>query len=371
MSSNIILPPKTIGIIGGGQLGRMLAMSARQMGYQIIVLDPKINCSTSQVSDQHIVSQFDNQEALKRLYDLCDVITYEFENVLGSALSPIIDKVPQGNFLLLFTQDRLTEKTIINESGFKTVKYQIVNHQDDLKKALTKIGLPALLKTRHGGYDGKGQQFISNNVEHIEVMGPSILEAFIPIQQEVSLIVTRSTQGEIKMFPIVDNVHQSQRLIESSVPTTLNQNMINEIQEIGKGLVESIQMIGTLTIEFFITKDNEILINECAPRVHNSGHLTIEACNVSQFEQHIRAICGLPLKETNLISNGLMVNLYGQDFEVSKRVLIEKPEVHYHLYGKKEMKINRKVGHITVTSSSVIDIESYRKYFQSLLNRGN
>ena len=371
MSSNIILPPATIGIIGGGQLGRMLAMSARQMGYQIIVLDPKVSCPTCQVADQHILAQFDDQEALKKLYDLCDVITYEFENVSGTALFEIIDKVPQGNFPLLFTQDRLTEKTIINDSGFKTVRYQTVNNQEDLKKALKNIGLPALLKTRHGGYDGKGQQFITSNADSTEVMGPSILEAFIPIQKEVSLIVTRSTQGETKMFPIIDNVHQSQRLIESSVPTTLNLEMSNKIQEIGKGLVEAIQMTGTLTIEFFITKDNEILINECAPRVHNSGHLTIEACNVSQFEQHIRAICGLPLKETDIISNSLMVNIYGQDFEASKQALKDKPEIHYHLYGKKEMKTNRKVGHITVTSSSIEDIDSYRKYFQSLLNRGN
>ncbi|MDO9630096.1 MAG: ATP-grasp domain-containing protein, partial [Acholeplasmataceae bacterium] len=227
------------------------------------------------------------------------------------------------------------------------------------------------LKTRNGGYDGKGQYFIQNKVDQVLFNVPSILEAFIELKHEASIIVTRSIHGEIKMFPVIDNVHQSQRLIESSVPSILSENMIKQIQETGRKLVESLQIIGTLAIEFFITKNDEIYINECAPRVHNSGHLTIEACNVSQFEQHIRAICGLPLKDTTLKSMSLMANIYGQDMEASKVILIEKPEVHFHLYGKKEMKRNRKVGHVTVCVSNKRDLEIYRKYFKSLLNKEN
>jgi len=369
MHCKVILPPQTIGIIGGGQLGRMLSFAAKQMGYRVIILDPKTNGPAAQVSDYHIQAAFDDQEALKQLYTLSDVITYEFENIPHGALEPFIDKIPQGTFPLKFTQDRLIEKQTIENAGFKTAPYIKIDDLEDVKAACVLLGYPLLLKTRTGGYDGKGQQRIKSSKDSVELLGPSILEKVIDLDQEVSLIVTRSIQNTLKNFPIIDNIHLSQRLVESSVPTTLHQDMIQKIYDIGRSFAQKIDLIGTLAIEFFITKEQEILINECAPRVHNSGHLTIEACEVSQFEQHIRAITGLPLKETTLMHPALMVNIYGQDFEKAMCLLKEEDSMHVHLYGKKNMKKNRKVGHITICHENLDSLEINRKLLRNRLNK--
>jgi 5-(carboxyamino)imidazole ribonucleotide synthase len=368
MSYKVILPPANIGIIGGGQLGRMLAMSARQMGYGIIVLDPKPKCPASQLADQHILADFNDLEAINQLYQLSDVITYEFENIPSESIKSIVDKCPQTDFPLYFTQDRFIEKTLIREAGFPTVNFQIVSNQLEYEKALEVVGTPALLKTRKGGYDGKGQILIQSKDQHVDIDMPSIIEAYIPLKSEASLIVTRSIHHEIESFPVIDNIHQSQRLIESNVPSKLSDQMTHQMKHIGHSLVQRLNIIGTLTIEFFITQDDKVLINECAPRVHNSGHLTIEACHVSQFEQHIRAICGLPLKMTTVRSPSIMFNIYGQHMSTFRHILKKDRSIHFHDYGKKEMKINRKVGHITICLSSTDDIETMRTEFHRRLN---
>lgn len=369
MSYKNIKPDQTIGIIGGGQLGRMLSFAAKQMGYRVAVLDPKENCPAAQVSDFHICAPFHDQIALQELYNISDVLTYEFENVPHQVLEPFIDKIPQGLFPLKFTQDRLLEKETIQKAGFETVPYLRIDTQKDLKKACEKLGYPVLLKTRSGGYDGKGQQFIHHQDIQVDINGPSILEKVIELKQEASLIVTRSIHHEVKLFPVIDNVHRAQRLVESSIPTSLSEQLMEKVLHIGKRFAEKIDLIGTLAIEFFITTNNEILINECAPRVHNSGHLTIEACQVSQFEQHIRTITGHPLKETNMIYPALMVNIYGQDYQASLDVLANYPNIHYHLYGKKEMKKNRKIGHLTICTKDIEQREHYRNVMRNILNK--
>lgn len=369
MHDKVILPPKTIGIIGGGQLGRMLSFAAKQMGYSVVILDPQENPSAVQVSDIHICAAYDDELALKKLYDLSDVMTYEFENIPYKPLEPFVSKIPQGIFPLKFTQDRLIEKKTIENAGFKTVPYVQINSKEEYMNACDKIGFPSILKARSGGYDGKMQQRINLKEELEEVLVPSILEKLVELKQEVSLIVTRSVDKSIELFPVIDNIHVSQRLTESSIPSTLSKEMIKEINDIGRTFVEKIDLVGTLAIEFFITNNDEILINECAPRVHNSGHLTIESCNVSQFEQHIRSITGLPLKKVKVNHHALMVNVYGQDFAQAIDILQRDENVSFHLYGKEKMKKNRKIGHLTYCSSNVSLRERYRRMLRQILNK--
>jgi 5-(carboxyamino)imidazole ribonucleotide synthase len=364
-----ILPPATIGIIGGGQLGRMIAISARQMGYGVVILDPTPRCPAAMIADAQIIADYDDLEALRQLYDVCDVLTYEFENIPAYSLENILDRLPQGSFPLAFTQDRLLEKETINRLGFKTVPFVKIDNNLDLFSGVKLIGLPAILKTRHGGYDGKGQVLIEKEADIEKVTGLSILESKVDIFKEVSLIVCRNCENEIKTFPVIENIHKDQRLVESSIPTTIDSDMIAKIESTGKKLCEELNIVGTMTLEFFITAQGEVLINECAPRVHNSGHLTIEGCNVSQFEQHLRAILNLPLKDTKIIKPTLMINIYGQDLSVSREILSKNKTINYHLYGKEKALKNRKIGHITICKDDLSDLEIERLKFREILNK--
>lgn len=369
MACKVILAPKTIGIIGGGQLGQMLSFSAKQMGYKVVILDPQENPPAAQVSDIHIRTEYDDVEGLQQLYDLSDVITYEFENIAYKPLEAFVGKIPQGIFPLKFTQDRLLEKKTIEDAGFKTVPYIQIDSKEEYMNVSDKIGFPSILKARRGGYDGKMQQRIDCKENLKEIHSPSILEKLIDIKQEASLIVTRSVDKSIELFPVIDNIHVSQRLTESSIPSDLPKEVIDEINNIGRSFVEKIDLVGTLAIEFFVTKNNEVIINECAPRVHNSGHLTLESCSVSQFEQHIRSIVGLPLKNVKMNHHALMVNIYGQDFIEALDFLQDDKNVDFHLYGKQVMKRNRKIGHMTFCSNNVILREKYRVMLRKILNK--
>ncbi|MCL2680127.1 MAG: 5-(carboxyamino)imidazole ribonucleotide synthase [Coriobacteriia bacterium] len=353
--SKTILPPALIGIIGGGQLGRMMALAARQMGYKIAVLEPGLDSPLAQIADIEINAAYDDAAALADLLAICDVVTYEFENIPYAAVQAVEDQgyLPQGHRPLMIAQNRLREKDAINNCGFLTAPYADVANEDLLHAAISEIGYPAVLKTVSGGYDGKGQWSLTSDEDleqarqHVKDQH-CILEGFVPFDKECSVIVCRSTTGDTRAFPLIENVHANSILQLSTLPAQVDEVVAIKAQNLAESLIEQLDLVGTLAIEMFVVGD-EILVNELAPRPHNSGHLTIDACDVSQFEQHIRAICGLPLIEPQLLRPATMVNLLGQqiDYAIDKWQTPEFATSELHLYGKEENKRDRKVGHLT------------------------
>ena len=356
MDDNIktILPPSIIGIIGGGQLGRMMAISARQMGYCIATLEPGVNSPLGQIADIELSASYNDVDALKQLLEISDVVTYEFENVPYAAVRKLgpAGYLPQGPMPLIITSHRLREKLAIKEAGYRVAPFLAVMSKDELKVAVKQIGYPCILKTASGGYDGKGQWVLKSEADLPEVLTIAdhdeyILEGFVNFTKEISVIVTRSTTGETQVFPVTENVHVNQILHTSFAPARIGESSRLKAEQIAKGLIQKLDFVGTLAIEMFVTDDG-IVINELAPRPHNSGHWTIDGCNVSQFEQHIRAVCGLPLVKPEIRGHAVMVNLLGQhiDYVLETWQQPEFSDAKLHLYGKEEMKRDRKVGHI-------------------------
>ncbi len=350
----MILPGQTIGIIGGGQLGRMMAIAARYMGYKIVVLDPTPNCPTAQVADQQIVVPYDDMDGIKQLVEASDVITYEFENVDLTAATYIEEKgkLPQGAFALEITQNREKEKQLIAQAGLPVPDFAIVNNSTECKQALVGKSFPQVIKTCHGGYDGKGQFKINSEGDIAEAAtfadenAPCIIEEWLSFDKEISVIFSRAVSGEIAYFPIAENDHKDHILYETTVPAFTSEVVEKKALDAAKVLAEKMNIVGTFAIEMFVAGD-DIYINEMAPRPHNSGHYTIEACNVSQFTQHIRAICGLPLIEIELLQPATMINILGEDLEGVLKAMRVSPTGFVHLYGKDEPKNKRKMGHIT------------------------
>lgn len=348
-----VLPGKTIGIIGGGQLGRMMAMEAKKMGYFIAVVDPTDNSPCGQIADVEIVAEYSDMEAMKKLAEVSDVITYEFENIDYEALLWLEENayLPQRSELLQITQNRATEKKAVQDAGAQVAPYFIVDTKEQVIDAVNTLGLPCVLKTCRGGYDGKGQYVIKEMNELDEAskllnIGQCVLEAWIPFEKEISVIVTRSVSGEIKTFPVAENIHVENILHESIVPARISKDVKQEAIDRAIQLAESFKLVGTLAVEMFVTSEGEIFINELAPRPHNSGHYTMDACLTSQFEQHIRAICDWPLGSTELLKPVVMVNILGQHLEDVLNQLDTFSDCKLHLYGKKEAKFKRKMGHI-------------------------
>lgn len=355
-----IIPGQTIGIIGGGQLGRMMAVSAKQMGYKVAVLEPKKDSPCAQLADYEINAPYGDMNAVKKLADLSDVITYEFENVDHTALLWLEENayVPQGSELIRITQDRGNEKKAITESGGSPAPYYLVNNEEDLKNAISKVGIPSVLKTCQGGYDGKGQQVIKHkdDVEAAKALltnGQCVLEKWIPFKKEISVIVSRSVSGEMTTLPVGENIHINNILHQTIVPARISESLVLKAIKMAKDLAVSINMIGTLAVEMFLTDDDEIYINELAPRPHNSGHYSMEACETSQFEQHIRAICDWPLGKTTLLKPVVMINILGQHVEPVLDEITNMVDCKLHLYGKDESKQDRKMGHINILAETV------------------
>lgn len=356
----MILPGQTIGIIGGGQLGRMMALAAKAQGFRIAVLDPVEDSPCGQVADYKIVDAYDSITAIKQLAQVSDVITYEFENIDAAALDWLKKNanVPQGSELLEVTQDRIKEKQAIEQAGVKVAPYKIVEEPIDIREGLSELGYPAVLKTARGGYDGKGQYVIkeSSQIEEAELLlnnGPCVLESWIPFEKEISVIVTRSQKGENTVFPVSENIHVNNILHESIVPARITEYAKDLAIEKANKLAEFLNLTGTLAVEMFLAANDEIYINELAPRPHNSGHYTIEACETSQFEQHIRAICNWPLASTRLLRPAVMVNILGEHQEQIINKIGELQDWKIHLYGKEDPKEKRKMGHATLLRSSV------------------
>ncbi|MCY7928870.1 5-(carboxyamino)imidazole ribonucleotide synthase [Bacillus inaquosorum] len=354
MSKQIIYPGAVIGIIGGGQLGKMMAVSAKQMGYKVAVVDPVKDSPCGQVADVEITAHYNDREAIRKLAKISDIITYEFENIDYDALHWLKDHayLPQGSELLLITQNRETEKKAIQAAGCEVAPYSIVKTKDELKQAVQELGLPAVLKTCRGGYDGKGQFVIKEEaqIEQAAALlehGTCILESWVSFKMELSVIVIRSVNGEISTFPTAENIHHNNILFQSIVPARVEEGIQKKAAELAVKLAEEHNLVGPLAVEMFLTEDGELLVNELAPRPHNSGHYTLDLCETSQFEQHIRAICGLPLGKTDLLKPGMMVNLLGDEVKLVEEEPELLKEAKLYIYGKHEIKKGRKMGHIT------------------------
>ncbi|RSK25747.1 5-(carboxyamino)imidazole ribonucleotide synthase [Bacillus sp. HMF5848] len=362
--SSIIVPGQTIGIIGGGQLGRMMAIAAREKGYCIAVLDPTPNSPCGQIADYEFTASFNDLEAIKELASVSDVITYEFENIDYEALTWLEQYayLPQGSALLKVTQDRGDEKKALQGMNIPTAPYKLVNSEEQLVSAIQEIGVPCVLKTCRGGYDGKGQ-FVIRSLEDYHSAsallqyGSCVLESWIPFQLELSVIVVRSVSGEICTFPVAENIHINNILHKSIVPARVPIEVIQKAENVARKIAGNFSLVGTLAVEMFVTSDGNVLVNELAPRPHNSGHYTIDACETSQFDQHIRAICNLPLGRTTLLRPAVMVNILGQHIPPLLENVSLLSNSKLHLYGKKEAKQNRKMGHITRLANTTDDAE--------------
>ncbi|MGB7433585.1 MAG: 5-(carboxyamino)imidazole ribonucleotide synthase [Ahrensia sp.] len=346
----------TIGIIGGGQLGRMLAAAAARLGFKTIVLEPQADCPAAQLCTRQIVAAYDDPDALAALAQQCDVITYEFENVDVAAIEQLeaVARVYPPSKPLAVAQDRAVEKTFLAEAGLTTAPWQAVDTAADLDKALAAFGGKAILKTRRMGYDGKGQVRFSGaqsdptSDEALTLVGhaPCVLEGFVDFTAEISVIGTRAINGSTTCFDPAANVHEAGILSTSTLPSGLDPAIEAQATELTAKLLNALSYVGTLGLEFFVTRQGTLIANEFAPRVHNSGHWTEAACAVSQFEQHIRAIAGWPLGDAKRHSDCVMHNLLGDAID-ELPYLAQQPDVFLHSYGKAEARPGRKMGHYT------------------------
>lgn len=369
--NNAMLPAQTIGIIGGGQLGRMMAIAAKYMGYQVAVLDPTPNCPTAQVSDKQIIAAFDDMDAIKELTEISDRITYEFENVDLTAATYIEQqgKLPQGAYALEITQNREKEKQLMKEAHLPIPAFSIVTNGKECEEALAGFSYPAVIKTCRGGYDGKGQIKLESKEDNQQAIDFAesnkfcIIEQWIAFDKEISVVFTRAQTGDIAFFPIAENEHKDHILFKTTVPAQINETIQQKAYDAATTLAEKMNIVGTFAIEMFVQGDG-IFLNEMAPRPHNSGHYTIEACNISQFSQHIRAICGLPLMDILLLQPAVMVNILGEDLDGVLQAMARTADGFVHLYGKDEAKEKRKMGHITFIAETEEELSEQISHFQ-------
>ena len=353
------LPPgSTLGILGGGQLGRMLSQAASRLGFNVVILDPEENSPAGRVSQGQIVAPYDDPTALSVLGRTCAAVTFEFENVPAASVERLIEGgalVFPGPRALAVAQDRVEEKTFLNEVGANTVDFAPVDGLDDLVAALERLGLPALLKTRREGYDGKGQIWIRAVSEaadawHAIGQRPAVLEARADFVRELSVIAARGRDGEVAVYPLGENVHEGGVLRTTLAPAAVDAATERRAGEIAEAILVGLDYVGVLGVELFDLGDGRLRVNEIAPRVHNTGHWTQDGCACDQFEQHIRAIAGWPLGPTTAHARVEMTNLLGDEVEQWRRLSAE-PDARLHLYGKAEARPGRKMGHVNRVTS--------------------
>jgi 5-(carboxyamino)imidazole ribonucleotide synthase len=346
-------PGSTIGILGGGQLGRMLAMAAARLGFDVAVLDPEPDCPAARVAATAIVAAFDDPAGLAALAKAADVVTFEFENVPAAALLRLADLGAQtapAAKALEIAQDRLAEKSFLNGAGIPTVAFAAIDSPADLTAALARLGAPLLLKTRRGGYDGKGQIWVQRASEAQsawDALGgrPSLAEAPADFRRELAMIAARGRGGEIALYPLTESHHENGILRRTSAPATAAPRVLAEAERIAATLLSALGYVGVIGVELFERDDGQVLVNEFAPRVHNTGHWTLDGCEVDQFEQHIRAVAGWPLGPTAALAHVEMTNLLGDEVGAWER-LAREPETRVWLYGKGEARPGRKMGHV-------------------------
>jgi 5-(carboxyamino)imidazole ribonucleotide synthase len=367
-SARPILPPAVIGILGGGQLGRMLAQAARAMGYRIAVLDPDPDCPAASVADRVVVGSYDDVGAAFRLADRSAVVTYELEHVAADVVAALETRLPvrPGHLPLTVTQDRIAERQFIESAGVPVAPWRTVSTPDEGRAVAAELGLPLRLKLPIGGYDGRGQLRIraSSDLDDAWALlgrptGSILLaEREVVFECELSIVLARDIAGKTAAFPIGRNRHDAGILVESVAPAPVSPDVARRATEIGERLATAMGLCGTLTAELFLLADGSIVVNELAPRVHNSGHWTIEGAATSQFEQHIRAICGLPLGSPEALGPAAMVNLLGSGLRRPARLVgaasaLADPSVHLHVYDKRTVFERRKMGHLTALGGSV------------------
>jgi 5-(carboxyamino)imidazole ribonucleotide synthase len=340
----------TIGILGGGQLGRMLSVAASRLGFKTCIFEPGGDCPASHVANYHFQASYDDADALEKFAKSVDVITYEFENIPTSALDilEVFCQIHPNRETLRVSQDRLTEKEFLNNLGLKTAPYQAVDTLDDINDATTRIGVPAILKTRRFGYDGKGQARIKSAADVASAFddmagAPAILEGFVNFTHEVSVIGARGMNGEVSCYDPGENVHRDGILHTTTLPANLTAHQRMDAVLLTGQILRALDYVGVMGVELFVTPSG-LIVNEIAPRVHNSGHWTQNGCAIDQFEQHIRAVAGWPLGDGTRHSDVVMENLIGHDMDRLPELMADA-NVSLHLYGKADVKAGRKMGH--------------------------
>ena len=368
--SKRLYPPAVIGIIGGGQLGKMLAQSAQRMGYKVAVLDPSEDAPARSTCHTFIQADFSDEEALVKLSDMSDIVTYEFENIDAHILRNLVSDyyVPQGAETVLTLQNRTSEKNAIRDSGVSIVPFENVSSRGDVKSFADKYSYPLIVKTATGGYDGKGQYYIGSKedltAENIPFEDTEfIVEKYIDLEREVSLTAARSAGGEIVYFPLQENLHRDQILYRTIVPSRVD--YFEQAKAEVKKIMDAMLFVGVFTVEFFIDKEGELYVNEIAPRPHNSAHYTIEACNISQFDAHILSVTNQPLPEVYQHQDAIMMNLLGEDLDRLGLELFDYSEWNVHLYGKADRKPARKMGHVTILTDDIdMELIKLKKNFE-------
>ena len=358
----MILPGATLGMLGGGQLGRMFTTAAQTMGYKVIVLDPDTNSPAGIIADQHICAKYTETDALDQLAALCDAVTTEFENIPASTLSYLEAKtiVHPSSKALASTQNRIVEKQFIASLGIPVAPFSAIRSTEDIDALVDNFKFPAILKVANFGYDGKGQVVCETIVDvraAFESLNNAecVLEQRINLEREVSTVLARSQSGDITNFPVAENVHVNGILHSTTVPSSIPEQQAQAALQMADKIADGLSYVGTMAVEFFISSEGDIIANEIAPRPHNSGHFTLDACETSQFEQQVRMLCGLPSGNCELISPVVMINLLGDVWGNSEPhwdALLSQPENKLHLYGKKEARVGRKMGHFNVLSST-------------------
>jgi 5-(carboxyamino)imidazole ribonucleotide synthase len=363
----MILPPSMLGMLGGGQLARFFVIAAHEMGYRVMVLDPDKSSPAGLLADVHLCAAYDDQAALDRMAQECVAVTTEFENVPASTLSALAQSVPvhPAATAVAICQHRISEKGFLRDNGFPHAPYAEINAEADIPE--DNAGLyPGILKVARFGYDGKGQARVSNREEAAAAFRnfkgeQCVLEKMLALDYEVSVVLARDAAGNVKAFPVAENIHRNGILDISIVPARGSAEVREQAQALARGVAAKLNYVGTLGVEFFVC-NGSLYVNEMAPRPHNSGHYTIDACVTDQFEQQIRALCGLPLGDTRLHSPAVMVNLLGdiwRDGEPEWDVLFEQLDLKLHLYGKHEARPGRKMGHFTVIGEHAEDVVAH------------
>jgi 5-(carboxyamino)imidazole ribonucleotide synthase len=356
------LPGATIGLMGSGQLGRMFAVAARRMGYRVHVFSPDKDTPAGQFADREVTAAYDDESAVRAFARSLDLLTFEFENIPRATIewcAAECEVRPAGS-ILHTAQNRLREKDFLSGAGIPVARYSAVRSAADLSKACDEIKRPFILKSAAFGYDGKGQRFIgeAGDLDAIWAERPGdelILERAIDFEREVSVIVARGIDGSMKTFPVCENIHRDHILDITVVPARISPEVENAAADLARVIAEKMELVGILAVEMFLQRDGNLLVNELAPRPHNSGHWTIEGCATSQFEQHVRAVCGLTLGATDVLRPSAMANLLGDLWEGGEPnwgAALAVPRTHLHLYGKREPRPRRKMGHLTALAET-------------------
>ncbi len=352
-----ILPGAAVGVLGSGQLGRMFAIAARRMGYRVHTFSPDADTPTGQVADLEVIAPYDDLDAVSRFAAGVSVVTFEFENVpapTAEAAAKHAPVRPRGE-VLHTSQHRIREKTFLTKAGLPLTPFRTVTTADELRRAVADLGCPAILKTADFGYDGKGQVRVTSPEQAAGAWAsignvPAVLEAFILFEKEISVVAARGADGAYADWGVIENRHHNHILDISVAPAAVSEGVLREAREIARAVLEALDVVGVLCVEFFVEQGGRLMINELAPRPHNSGHLTFDASVTSQFEQQLRAVCGLPLGSTELLRPAAMANLLGdlwQDGEPDWVAACSHPDVKLHLYGKLAPRAGRKMGHLT------------------------